>query len=110
MIEFNTETEAGKRLEQGRKRAEAQVARDTVLTTTIPSEEYRRMVERLLRAEDLARCVADDWVNSAGFSFNEPSQRTKDMLHLYDRGLYFQAEVRVREAKEQEKARQEETT
>ena len=83
MITFHTDTEEGMMSEQAWKRAEAQVARDTVLTTTIPSEEYKRMVERVLRAEDLARCVADDWVNSAGFSFNEPSQRTKDMLRLY---------------------------
>ena len=87
------------RMEKTRKLQDNQTRRDTVLTTTITSEEFERLLYRLHKAENLAGAVAADWMESTGFSFNKPSDATLEALKHFDHDLYFETEKKVKEAK-----------
>ncbi len=64
---------------------------NTNLTTTITSDSYAILLHRSFLAGNLAERVAQDWIKSAEFGFNEPSEETKKALMDLDRTLYEEA-------------------
>lgn len=76
------------------------MAETTNLTTTITSEEYAHLLWRIGNADRLAEAVAADWLESAGFSFNKPSDATLEALRRYDVDLYDETKRKFEEAEE----------
>ena len=76
------------------------MSENTNLTTTITSEEYRQLLTRLHQADNLARAVAADWLESTGFGFNKPGDKTLDALFRYDRLLYRDTRGEVEKAED----------
>ena len=74
------------------------MAETTNLTTTITSEEYAHLLWRIGRADRLAEAVAADWLESAGFAFNKPSDATLEALRKYNDILHYETKKKVEEA------------
>ncbi len=71
---------------------------ETNLTTTITSLEYKTLLFELADANRLAGAVAADWLASASFGLNKPSDTTLEALRDFDRELYYETKQKVEEA------------